>query len=90
MVALQYHQVEVRVNFQQNMDIPFSAKLYGNYVYLDAPERKRFTSTKLDFIITQTQTIKEKLTPGYNDYDQLMRLDEWQASFVDDDEEARA
>ena len=69
MVALQYHQVEVRVNFQQNMDIPFSAKLYGNYVYLDAPERKRFTSTKLDFIIIQTQTIKEKLTPGYNDYD---------------------
>lgn len=69
MVALQYHQVEVRVNFQQNMDTPFSAKLYGNYVYLDAPERKRFTSTKLDFIITQTQTIREKLVSGYNDYD---------------------
>jgi hypothetical protein len=69
MVALQYHQVEVRVNFQPNMDIPFSAKLYGNYVYLDAPERKRLTSTKLDFIITQTQTIKEKLAPGYNGYD---------------------
>ncbi|MBT8432975.1 MAG: double-strand break repair protein AddB, partial [Altererythrobacter sp.] len=28
--------------------------------------------------------------PGYNDYDQLMRLDEWQASFVDDNEEAPA
>jgi hypothetical protein len=69
MVALQYHQVEVRINFQQNMDTPFSAKLYGNYAYLDAPERKRLTSTKLDFIVTQTQTIKEKLTPGYNDYD---------------------
>ena len=69
MVALQYHQVEVRVNFQKNLDTPFSAKLYGNYVYLDAPERKRFTSTKLDFIITQTQTIREKLSPGYNDYD---------------------
>lgn len=69
MVALQYHQVEVRVNFQQTMDTPFSAKLYGNYVYLDAQERKRLTSNKLDFIITQTQTIKEKLVPGYNDYD---------------------
>jgi hypothetical protein len=69
MVALQYHQVEVRVNFQKNLDTPFTAKLYGNYVYLDAQERKRFTSTKLDFIITQTQTIREKLTPGYNDYD---------------------
>jgi len=69
MVALQYHQVEVRVNFQKNLDTPFTAKLYGNYVYLDAQERKRFTSTKLDFIITQTQTNREKLAPGYNDFD---------------------
>jgi len=28
--------------------------------------------------------------PGYNDYDQLMRLDEWQANLVDDYEEASA
>ena len=36
---------------------------------MDAPERKRFTSGKHDFIVTQTQTIKEKMVTGYNDYD---------------------
>lgn len=69
MVSLQYHQVEVRVNFKKNSEIPFTTKLYGNYVYLDAQERQRFTSSKLDFIITQTQTIKEKLSTNYNDFD---------------------
>jgi|TARA_B110000444_G_C18841330_1_gene599128 hypothetical protein len=69
MVALQYHQVEIRVRFKKNSNTPFTAKLYGNYVYLDAPERKRFTSGKHDFIVTQTQTIKEKMVTGYNDYD---------------------
>jgi hypothetical protein len=68
MVSLQYHQIEVRVNFVETAT-PVSAKLYGHYAFLDAPERKKFTSNKMDFIITQTQSIKENMIQGYNDID---------------------
>jgi hypothetical protein len=68
MVALQYHQVEVRVTFAET-NTPVKAKLYGNYVFLDTQERKKLTSNKMDFIITQTQMIKENLVIGYNDID---------------------
>lgn len=38
-----------------------TAKVYGNYIYLDKEERETFTTRNLDFIITQVQGFKTEL-----------------------------
>jgi hypothetical protein len=59
LIALQYHQVEIRINFKAtNVS---GVRCYGNYIFLDTHERQRFTSKKMDFIITQVQNIKKQL-----------------------------
>lgn len=68
LVALQYHQVEIKITFKPGVSFA-DMKLYANYIFLDAPERKRFTSEKHDFIITQVQTLNRPLKIGYNDID---------------------
>lgn len=68
MVALQYHQVEIRFSFRPSVSFA-DMKFYANYIFLDAPERKKLTSEKHDFIITQVQTFKRPLQLGYNDID---------------------
>lgn len=54
LVALQYHQVEIRIDFEDTTQ-DLNAKIYGNYVFLDTDERKFFVNTTHDFIITQVQ-----------------------------------
>ena len=60
LIALQFHQVEIRIDFAPGASAQ-NIRCYGNYVYLDAEERKRFTSKKMDIIITQCQQIKKTL-----------------------------
>lgn len=68
LVALQYHQVEIRITLKPG--VTFSdMKVYGNYIFLDTPERKRLTEEKHDFIITQVQSLSRPLKVGYNDVD---------------------
>jgi hypothetical protein len=67
LVALQNHQVEVRINFDEAntasiQEIDKQAKVYGNYIYLDKDERESLTKRSIDFIITQTQRIENELT----------------------------
>jgi len=83
LVALQNHQVEIRINFDPATIaiIPASEKkaiMYGNYIYLDTEERERLVKRSLDLVITQTQRIEFPLNSvldnqtdsgGYNTLD---------------------
>ena len=55
LVALQYHDVEIRVKCRDNFTPGSTPKVYGNYIYLDTDERKYFTDTEHELLITQTQ-----------------------------------
>ena len=66
LVALQHHQVEIKINFDDTyyndsvLNLTAAQKrinVYGNYIYLDKEERETFTTRNLDFIITQTQRL---------------------------------
>ena len=63
LIALQHHEVEIRINFDEaNLTTitadDKNAKIYGNYVYLDKEERESLISRSLDFVITQVQKIE--------------------------------
>lgn len=55
LVALQYHDVEIRVKCRDGYTAASTPKVYGNYIYLDTDERKYFTDTDHELLITQTQ-----------------------------------
>jgi hypothetical protein len=66
LVALQYHQVEIKINFDDTyyndsvLNLTAEQKrinVYGNYIYLDKEERESLVNRSLDFVITQTQQI---------------------------------
>ena len=56
LVALQYHDVEIRVKCRDGFTPNTTPKVFGNYIYLDTEERKYFTDTEHELLITQTQT----------------------------------
>jgi len=55
LVALQYHEVEIRIKCRDGYTPADTPKVYGNYIYLDTEERKHFTDTEHEILITQTQ-----------------------------------
>ena len=55
LVALQYHDVEIRVKCRDGFTPSTAPKIYANYIYLDTDERKFFTDREHEFLITQTQ-----------------------------------
>ena len=55
LVALQYHDVEIRVRCRDGYVPTNTPKVYGNYIYLDTDERKFFTDKEHELLITQTQ-----------------------------------
>ncbi len=66
LVALQHHQVEIKINFDDTyyndsvLNLTAEQKrinVYGNYIYLDKEERESLVGRSLDFVITQTQQI---------------------------------
>jgi hypothetical protein len=84
LVSLAHHQVEVRVNFDEESLIGYGTSqkrinVYGNYIYLDKEERESLVKRQMDFIITQTQKVDFPLSNvvdnsiqtagGYNDLD---------------------
>ena len=58
LIALQYHEVEIRIEF--NADIS-GVKCYGNYIFLDTDERNRFTNASMDIIISQVQQSEHEI-----------------------------
>ena len=55
LVALQYHEVELRIKVQDQFSAAGTPKIYANYIYLDTDERKFFTDNEHELLITQTQ-----------------------------------
>ena len=57
LIALQYH--EVRIDFDLSSDFGFycngAFKVWGNYVYLDTEERRRFAQKGHEYLIEQLQ-----------------------------------
>ena len=83
LVALQHHQVEIRINLDQASLLNYSdgqkrINVYANYIYLDKDERESMVKRQMDFIITQTQRLDFPVSNvfdntiesgGYNDLD---------------------
>ena len=55
LVALQYHDVEIRIKCRDGYTPTGTPKVWGNYIYLDTDERKFFTDNEHELLITQTQ-----------------------------------
>jgi hypothetical protein len=55
LVAMQYHEVEIRIKCRSGLNFNATPKVYANYVYLDTDERNRLLSTEQEILITQTQ-----------------------------------
>ena len=55
LVAMQYHEVEIRIKCRSGLDFAATPKVYANYVYLDTEERNRLINTEQEILITQTQ-----------------------------------
>ena len=64
LIALQYHEVKVKITFCQQGDImagagPLnfgSSQLWVDYIYLDTDERRRFAQQSHEYLIEQLQT----------------------------------
>ena len=57
MVALQYHDVDVRIYWSTTDPSAQNITLYANYAYLDTQERNVFAQNKQELLITQHQEI---------------------------------
>ena len=83
LVALQHHQVEIKIKFdltqfEDAREEDKLIKVYGNYVYLDKEERESLVKRQMDFVVTQVQRAEYPLnsvsdneveTGGYNAFD---------------------
>ena len=55
LLALSYHEVEIRIKCRSGFSPSTTPKVFGNYIYLDTEERKFFTDKEHEILITQTQ-----------------------------------
>lgn len=76
LVALQSHQVEIKISFNQQSLIGLTdeekqIEVYSNYIFLDKDERESMSKRQLDLVITQVQRIEQPLNvaDGYNSID---------------------
>lgn len=68
LIALQYHEVRIDFdlasNFSSYLD-PTQVKVWGNYIYLDTEERRRFAQKGHEYLIEQVQhTGTDSVTTG--------------------------
>jgi hypothetical protein len=62
LIALQYHDVELRITWGDTVDTSNQIECFCNFVYLDAAERDHMASQALDMLVTQTQKVKKSGT----------------------------
>ena len=55
LIALQYHEVKVKLAFSAALDTTGSTKLFVDYIYLDTDERRRFAQQSHEYLIEQVQ-----------------------------------
>lgn len=65
LVALQYHEVQLRIVYNNPANIPGidaaytpTVRFYADYVFLDRPERAHFAQAPHEYMIEQLQTFK--------------------------------
>ena len=67
LVALKYAEVEIKIHFDATVVAGLTAaqkqaRCYGNYIFLEAPEREALLSKPIDFLIPQVQVIDHDMT----------------------------
>ena len=67
LVALQYHDVELRIRWASTLNAGYACKLTSCYVMLDEQERTQLASQPQEMLITQVQ----KITPSGDKIQQL-------------------
>ena len=55
LIALQYHEVKLVTSFSSHMPAVNTTKLWADYIYLDADERRRFAQVSHEYLIEQVQ-----------------------------------
>jgi len=56
LIALQYHEVRLDIDLASDFGTNFTAlKVWGNYIYLDTEERRRFAQKGHEYLIEQVQ-----------------------------------
>jgi hypothetical protein len=63
-VALQYHEVEIRITWGSGIEGCPNVVPYANYVYLDTKEREEMTSKSMEIIISQVQRYNVPVSTG--------------------------
>ena len=58
LLALQYHEVEIRVTWGPNLPVGAQITPYANYIFLDTAERKTMVEKPMEIIVNQTQTLR--------------------------------
>ena len=63
LVAIVYHQIEIRITWGPNIQNVSNVIVYGNYIFLDTKEREELVAKpQIDMVITQVQTIHGSLS----------------------------
>ena len=63
-VALQYHEVEIRITWGPDIEGCLDAVPYANYVFLDTKEREELTGKSMEIIISQVQRFDVPIVNG--------------------------
>ena len=62
LIAIQYHQIEIRITWGSSIQNASNVAAYGNYVFLDTKEREELVEKpQIDMLITQVQSISGSL-----------------------------
>jgi hypothetical protein len=67
LIALQYHDVELRLTFESSVpgvdaSFPLDLAVYADFVFLDAPERRQFAQRPHRYLIEQTQFLRDTVS----------------------------
>ena len=63
LIAIQYHQIEIRVMWGSSIQNASGITAYGNYVFLDTKEREELVEKpQIDMLITQVQNVRGTFT----------------------------
>ena len=62
LVAMQYHEVELRIKCRSNFTAGATPKVWANYVYLDTDERDYFVNNDHELLIEQVQSVLAEST----------------------------
>ena len=55
LIALQYHEVRINIQLAESLNNVTSIEAWGDYIYLDTDERRRFAQISHEYLIEQTQ-----------------------------------